>query len=216
MAVKFSLAMEDPITFRKIEDNARDWKPVLKRWTGFLKSQSKKKYDSLAPLAQSTLRKYAHTRTSKVTKAGRVRVSYARNLKRALKRQGKDGGASLIATLSQLRAGDLDVSTFQSKALGRLQRALVKAQTGKVVGGNKRKIQGHKILGKLIGALVGSINGDTARVENAARYSKVINEGGTVGNGAVLPARTTLSIEQSDTRVLGEIVVDHMLNGSKR
>lgn len=214
MGLSFDLSVSEPRLFSDLEERARNWKPVLKRWTGFLKAQSKAKFDgALAPLAASTLEKYQHTRTSKVTAAGKVRTSYAKNLARQLKR--REGGQALTEALDRLKSGDLSADTGGNKALARLQKALAKASAGKRVGGDRRKLQGHKILGKLAGALVGSINVDTATVKNAARFSKVQNEGGTVGHGATLPARTTLEINQSDGAVLAEIVIDHLLGGDK-
>lgn len=214
MALSFDLSVDQPRLFEDLEERAQNFKPVLKRWAGFLKAQSRAKFEGgLAPLAQSTLEKYQHTRTSKVTAAGKVRTSYAKNLARQLRR--REGGRALNAALERLKAGDLSADTGGNKALARLQKALGRAAEGKRVGGDRRKSAGHKILGKLIGALVGSISGDTATVKNAARFSKVQNEGGPVGHGAVLPARTTLEVTQADAAVLAEIVVDHLLGGDK-
>ena len=215
MALSFNLKFEQPRIYEAIEERASDWKPVLRRWTGYLKGQAKKKFKVLKPLSPKTIKRYSRNRTAKVTKAGKVRVGYARKLRSYLRRQGKDEGSALNATLEQLRAGDLSVNTSGNRALARLQKQLQKAATGKVVGGDKRKIDNHQILGKLAGALVGSVQGDTAKVENAVGFSKVQNEGGPVGNKAVLPARTTLSIESKDPKVLAEIVVDHLLRGSR-
>ena len=214
MALSFDLSLDQPRLFDDLAERAQNFKPVLKRWTGFLKAQSKAKFDgALAPLAQSTIEKYAHTRTSKVTAAGKVRTSYAKNLARQLRR--REGGRALNAALERLKSGDLGADTGGNKALARLQKALTRAAEGKRVGGDRRKLQGHKILGKLVGALVGSINGDSATVRNAARFSKAQNEGATVGHGAVLPARTTLEVTQGDGAVLAEIVIDHLLGGDK-
>lgn len=214
MGLSFDLSVSEPRLFSDLEERAKNWKPVLKRWTGFLKAQSKAKFDgALAPLAASTLAKYASTRTSKITAAGKVRASYGKNLARLLGR--REGGRALNAALERLKAGDLSADTGGNKALARLQKALTRAADGKRVGGDRRKLQGHKILGKLVGALVGSISGDSATVTNAVRFSRVQNQGGTVGHGAVLPARTTLEITRADGAVLAEVVVDHLLGGDK-
>lgn len=52
--------------------------------------------------------------------------------------------------------------------------------------------EGGRILGKLGSANKSSIRGLEGEVRNMARFSDAQNEGGTVGNGAVLPARPFL------------------------
>jgi phage gpG-like protein len=198
---------------------ASDVKPVLRRWVGYMRKHARKRFDELSgpPLAPSTAEKYAGTRTSNVTAAGNVRASYARTLEAQLRK--KRTGEMNLAELRRLARGGssaFSLSEAQDKSIERLRKRLEQARkTGKRVGGNRRKIERHKLLGRLVGALQGSVTRATAILRNRVRWSAVHNEGGTAGRGASIPKRETLTILAEDVSVFAEIALSALL-GERR
>lgn len=78
----------------------------------------------------------------------------------------------------------------------------------------QRKVgQGHgnakrprKLLGKLPGALTASSSTKGVKVESRAKWSRAIQEGGRVGNGARLPAREFLWASATVLGIVADIV----------
>ena len=100
----------------------------------------------------------------------------------------------------------------QGAAVDRLRRQLAKAQTtGKRVGGDKRAIEKHGLLGKLASSIGAKAQGLRVVVESAVAWSRVHNEGGTVGHAAAVPERRFLEITQEAVQALAQIALDHLL-----
>jgi hypothetical protein len=71
-----------------------------------------------------------------------------------------------------------------------------------------------RILGKLDHSLVVELDGrGNVALESRTRtkWSKVHNDGGQAGRGAVEPKRETVKVEPADLDVLREILKDHLL-----
>lgn len=213
-------------TFDIIARNARDVAPMLRRWGGWLRADAKKHFEEQpgwAPLAQSTQERLKATRTSKITAAGQVRKSYLRRSEagfRAAAKRGIINSGTQIAELRRLAAGGSTRYSLQagqrrqSKALESLRRGLEKARTtGKRVGGDKRASENHRLLGKLGGSIVATIEGVKVRVESRVPWSGVHNEGGTAGKGARIPARVFLEITPEAAQALADIALDHFMKG---
>jgi phage gpG-like protein len=215
MNIRFSFSR--PRLLEQLASRAKDTRSILKRWVGFLRKESKEAFDRLGgpPLAESTLERLQETRRSNITAAGNIRADYARQLNYKLRRSPNaraelkrlvNGGSSSYSLLAghENEAG--------AKVVERLRKKLEKQRTtGKRQGGDKRRSEGHKLLGRLRNALEGGIDGASAFVRNRGPGSKAHNEGGKVGHGAVLPARTTLQITPESARVLAQIVLEHLL-----
>lgn len=214
---------------RGMAKRTSDTDGTLKRWVGFMRHKAKERFDQLAgpPLAQSTRTKYERTRTSSVTAQGKVRSSYARKLAVDISakhrdkstRQVSERGQELLAELRRLSHGgstNPSMVTAHDKTLEALRKKLERAKSGKRVGGNKRKIERHKLLGKLVKSLVGSISGLSAILRNRVPWSGVQNEGGKVGNNAQIPARTTLQLLREDVTELVKIRIEHIIGKGKR
>ena len=185
--------------------NLSDVKPLLRRWAGFFRKKGKDRFNELAgpPLAASTKAKYAATRKSNITAAGNVRVSYARHAEAQIRRKyknGKDGslterGSQVLSELRRLLGGgepSLSSLQAQDKSIERLRKRLERARrTGKRVGGEKRKSDSHKLLGRLRGSLTSYVSARVAGLRNRVPWSGAHNQGATVGHGAGLPQRLT-------------------------
>lgn len=216
VGARFTL-IRDGSMLQDIASRAKDARPVLKQWGAFLKAGAKKAFKEKAPpLAASTIKKNAATGTSSVTAAGKVRASYAANLDRALKRKGNEDAR---AALRQLLAGNLQARSY-NRSVDRLRRRLQAAQAAKEIGvavaiGKRKGEKSSERGGKMANAFKAIIRGVRVVVENAARYSKVHDEGGAVGNGAVLPAWNFMEITASARQQLADIALRWLVEGTK-
>lgn len=209
--------------FAGIEKRAGDTAGILRRWLGYMRHKAKERFADVGPpLAASTQRKYEQTRKSSVTVAGNLRRSYVKNLGKTIERrhfdkdsrQVTERGKELIAELRRL-AGGGDPSqsglSAEDKTIEALRKKLQRAQTKRRVGGDRRKIERHKILGRLRTSLEGKLLSLSAKLRNRVPWSRAHNEGATVGHGASLPARTTLQILAEDVTELAKIEIEHLL-----
>lgn len=233
LQVKIELPAE---LLEKLAQAPRAATRIVRRWGKYGRAMARSRIDQgeVKNLAPATVRRYSGLRTSNVTIYGKVRASYQRSLggqlqgkaNRELGQRGYDldalsadsiGRASAqnsdLAALRQLSSGLLPTLTStSSKALLKLHKAIGKYQTtGKRQGGDRRKIQGHKVLGKLRGAYVFSVSGNSVLITNKVPWSGVLERGGAVGNGAVLPARPVLFFGASNLRELGDIAREELL-----
>ncbi len=219
---------EPAARFVRMEQRALHPERILNRWGGYLRSESRRAFNeqNFAPLAPSTQKKYEQTRTSAVTAFGQVRKSYAGNLSKYLRGQMRQGVATSgadLAELQRLAAGgavnkaslaELLESTTgkQRRSIQRLQVALQKSRdTGKRVGGNRRKISRHKLLGRLSGSIYWKVEGLTVKDLSRVPWSGVHNLGGTAGNGAKIEARTFLDITKKDEVAMAYIALQHFM-----
>lgn len=189
---------------------------IQKAWGKYMRAAARDRIRSgegMAPLAASTVHKYNVTRTAKVTARGNVRTSYAKALGAQLKSKW---AVNDLDELMQLQRGKSPsapaVLGGTSKAVTNLRKQLTKYKaTGKRVGGNRRKIQGHKLLGKLAQAFTFNITGSAVVITNHIPWSGVHNLGGKVGNGATLPARPFLFFSSANEQRLAEIAGEELL-----
>ena len=215
---KFTLVREGSL-LRDIMARAKDARPVLKQWGAYLKAGAKQAFiDKAPPLAASTLAKQASMGTSAVTQRATVRASYARKLDTVL---GRKSGADAQAELRRVLSGDLAVGV-NNRAVDRLRRRLLTAQKAKAQG--MRIATGKKQIEKTKGVRGGSmgrafrviIRGLGLVLENSVKYSKVHDEGGRVGNGAVLPKWNFMFLTASAKAELAEIALRWILHGKKQ
>lgn len=219
-----------------LENRAQNPDGIFRRWLGYFRHKARQRFDQLAgpPLAESTRKRYEQTRTASVTAAGNVRKSYAQNAEQALRRKHRDKatgqltpkGQALIAELRRLAAGgDPGRSTIdesEKNSVNTLRRKLQKARDKAKTRRNSekrepRKIDKHKLLGRLVGALETSKTLLAAVLRNRVPWSGVHNEGGPVGNRAQEPQRKTVEIDQDDANELAKIAVEQILGiGRKR
>lgn len=208
----------DTSAVRAIAERASDAKGLLRAWGAMLRSGARKTIagGTLAPLAPSTAAKYGGTGTSAVTAQAKVRSSYAKRLDQTLKRKGSTDAR---ADLKRVLSGDTAKGTSGNRTVDRLRRRLATAQAGLAIGAKiaigKKKIEKHKLLGKLTGAFKIKLGaGVRVTVENMVRYSGVLNTGGTVGNGAVLPERRFAEITTEARAILAQMALDWLQKGN--
>lgn len=221
--------------FDRIADQARDQNALLKRFAGYLNWSAKQKFEAQpgwAPLAPSTLAKLAQTRTSAITTQGKLRSSYVNNAAVQLSRKLRTGGIAARENLSELlrlgRGGSALESILTggagsgSRSVERLRRGLLKAAAQRAagkqvkVGGDRRKLEKHQLLGKLRKSLERSIEPGKAVVESRVPWSRVHNEGGTAGHGAEEPPRVFLTVDQNGAIALAEITLSHLTGDTWR
>ena len=216
---KFTLVREGTL-LADIAARAKDARPVLKQWGAYLKAGAKQAFiDKAPPLAPSTLAKQATTGTSAVTQQAKVRASYARKLDTVL---GRKSGTDAQAELRRVLSGDLTKGADGNRAVDRLRRRLLTARKAKAQG--MRLATGKTQLEKTKGARGGSmgrafrvvIRGLWLILVNTAKHSKVHDEGGRVGNGAVLPKWNFMFLTPSGKAELAEIALRWILHGKKQ
>ncbi len=169
-------------------DNPRD---LLKRVGGFLRSKAKERLqegEGFPPLASSTRDKYAATRTSAVTKQGKVRAGVQRRMFR----------------------GVGDDAERRAKVVEKYKRMIARAKR-RGEKDDKRKLDRWTPLGKLVSAFGLSIARRRITVENKVPWSAVHNDGGVAGKGAQIPKRAFLFFGPGDLEEARKIVLDALL-----
>ena len=165
---------------------------MLKQWA-YLSQQGQAFIDKAPPLAPARLAKQATTGTS-VTQQAKVRASYARSLDTALRRKGSTEARE---DLRRLLSGDLSKGGG-NRAVDRLRRRLLTAKKAKAAGMRLAtgktggKVQGHP-WGKDGRRIPRADTAPGRNLQNTAKYSKVHDEGGRVGNGACCPPGASCS-----------------------
>jgi hypothetical protein len=209
--------------FDQLAQQAKNTKPVFKRWAGFIKAKAiaRIKGGGLAPIAESTQKHNEHTRTAAVTVQGNIRKSYARQLDRRLRRT-YDARKELKRLLAGGNTGagysvvEGDNKRKKRLAVERIRKQLHKArETGERVGGHATKAGKHTLLGKAVTAWEVVLTKVSAIVRNALPFSEVLRKGGRVGNGAILPERDYLHFDSGDVAELAKIALEHLMGRGK-
>ncbi len=197
----------------KLQEAARNTDELLLRMGSYVRAVAVEKIDSgegLAPWAESTKRKYEQTGTSKITASGRVRSSVAKKLDQTFRRKGNDEARQELRAVlsgSSIKPKNKTVASLQRK----LDRAKQQLAAGKAVNIGAKKAEKHKLLGSLGRAFSVKASATLATVVNNVPFSGVLQEGGTVGNGARLPERRFLEVSSEVRRRLANITLDHFL-----
>jgi len=197
--------------FWRIAERLEDPKPLQKEWASYLCGGAKARIQNgnFVKWSEATIEKYQNQGSTSVTAQGEVRKSYSKRLNQVLKRKnngkGRDELRKLLSDTSQA-AG----YKFETKAVESLRKRLVRAKQIKAAGGKasigKRKIEKHKMLGKL-GRLATKLNGYKVIVEDKVPWSNIHNEGGVAGHGAIIPQRQYLAISDQARIELSEIAL---------
>lgn len=170
---------------------------VLRQIGLYLKTEAQEKIatgSGFAPWAESTKKKYASTGTSQVTASGKVRSSYAARLDSVLRRKSKSEAREQLRRLASGLAVSEPEDPMVVRLHQRIQKATERKAQGKKAAIGKRR-SAHSVLGKLVETFSVRLPSKAAvLVRNYSSFSAVQNEGGAVGKGAVLPARTFLEI----------------------
>ena len=221
MGPKFTLLREGDV-FKQLVERVRDVKSVLRQWGAYLRAAARAKIEAgegMPPIAASTAAKYAAQGTASVTRQGKVRASYARQLDQKLRRKGSDDARAELRRL--LSGGSLgkDAAVSGNRTVDRLRRRLQTAAAAKSIGARvamgKKKLERHKLLGAVAGAFKVIAKGIRVVVEDQVPYSGVLSKGGRVGNNAQLPERDFTNIGARARQVLAEIALRWIVGGKE-
>lgn len=201
-----------------LAESAADLTVPLRMFGGYLKRRARARYDAqnFTPLA-------AATRERRERRAvGVMENKLKRELRGAERRARKkqlDEAAGPVEETSGIRnrravleafrrehgRGLLEAAEFQPLSVR--QAASLKERTARQV------VRSTRILGALGRSLYFEVGeGKVTLTEGtAAEWSEVQNDGGTVGNGAQLPARTIVVLEANDLEVLRSILKSRLL-----
>lgn len=235
--MRLTLVIDTSSGRRRIELLVRaltDLRPPLRAFGAYLRAKFKGRFDAEGPgwppLAQSTGHELIHRFTGKVTAAGRLReTSRLKRLRAQLQRDVRKerldarvltafelatrstGGGALGAAVrlyvgSQRYAGELR----------RIAKALDRAHEGKR-GRSARAITRHRrLLGKLRSTIKARLEDGGLRVGSFIEWAGVHNEGGPVGHGATVPARTFAELEDDDVDVFGKLLLERGIRSTER
>lgn len=222
---RFTLIREGSL-LADIAARAKDAKPVLRQWGALLKAGSRQRFNEKAPpLSEATLERRRTATTGSITARGGIRASSAQQLGRKLARSSNVAARD---DLARLLRGDFGKGTSGNRAVDRLRRRALKAKQGAFtvrtetgqflhhagVATGKPKPTGGRG-GKMRSAFRAKVDGLKAIVENAVRFSRVHDEGGSVGNGATLPGWHFMEISEAARVELSRIALDWLLEGKE-
>ncbi len=222
-----------------LANSAADLSPALKRIGGYLKANALRRYkeQGFAPLAQSTLDKRAakglHTLEHKLGYDLKKAKRRAWDSRRA---EGRSPRGAIARVLSRLTLGDLAGEQAVNSTRGVQNRLAVLEEFGRRhrsgVGGrvlsaaqtkslNARETRAiaKQINKPILGGLPRTLNfkvangSVTLKSETYQHFTEVHNKGGGVGNGASVPARTTIEVDESDIAVFKAILVEELMMG---
>lgn len=208
-------------------ERIEDLKPPLREMGAVLRKEAKEMIrtgQGLPPLAPATLARRLQTGTSRITKHGDLRASYAVAIDRQSKRLfGLEKWAKnrYFGIGKYALPDDVKVKLARHRAkLEKLNKQLVRAQeqgyqerkTGKSVA----KRRGTTRLGQRFAASISTkvlVHGasGTLIVYSKIKWSAVQNDGGAVGNGATVPACHFLVLRREHLDRFAHILVKHGL-----
>jgi phage gpG-like protein len=210
-----------------LEAGFRDWEGILREWGKYLRRKANQRFAEQGPgwpgLAKSTIEDREHRYTGRITKFGKVRASYEKNRARQIKgqilralRRGEGRGLK-GKTLGQTLGRYHQTTAALKRAAERQAKKKMEARrSGKTVAARQQE-QRRPILGRLRSSLEAkSGDGRNVIVESRAPWSSVHNEGGTVGNGAQVPERQFLVIDDEDPEMLRRIAENRIEQKMRR
>lgn len=235
--MRLTLSVDTTSGRRRIELMIRalaDLQPPLRSFGAYLRAKFKGRFDAQGPgwppLAQSTGHELIHRYTGRVTAAGRLReTSRLKRLRAQLQRDVRKerldarvltafelatrstGGAALGAAIR------LHVATQRyAGELRNTAKALDRAHEGKRTRQARAITRHHQLLGKLRSTIKARLEGSGIRIGSFVPWAGVHNEGGPVGHGATVPARTFAELEDEDVDVFAKLLLDRSIRSVER
>ena len=218
-------------------DAVSDISEPLRAFGAYLRKRTRKRFQDEGPgwpaLADSTQQKLEHTRTARITAAGKVRKSSELALRRKIRRESAKGKIGLGALReledvlrgrksdplakafeSQLSGTALEsFNAGQNRTLSRLREDLARhaGKSAEKRRAGARQSQRHKLLGKLASSIRASVRGNLLVVESIVDWAGVHNVGGSAGHGSSIPKREFLTLESEDVDVLRTLLEARMV-----
>lgn len=201
---------------RAIGDGTKNTKAVLRRFNNYLRGKTfdhfreEKGWPALAKSTTERSGTLFDGSTGTVEDRNRlraeasVRAKLKRELKRANKSFSEEARARRAAVLAEFE------SYLRERAAGTVMGPDTKtlAKTKERLG--RAEERSGKKLGRLRASIVSSFTEDGLTIESRVPWASVHNEGGTAGNGAVIPARPFLFMTPEDEQKLVEIAEDYL------
>lgn len=211
-----------------------DLQPPLRAFGAYLRAKFKGRFDAEGPgwppLAQSTGHELIHNYTGRITRAGNLReTSQVKRLRAQLQRDVRKealdarvltafelatrstGGGALGAAIRLHADG-----TRYARELGNIAKALDRAHQGKRGRQSRAITRHHRLLGKLRSTIKARLEDGGIRVGSFVSWAGVHNEGGAVGHGAYVPARTYAELENEDVDVFAKILLERGVRSVER
>lgn len=235
--MRLTLSVDTTAGRRRIELIVRaltDLQPPLRMFGAYLRAKFKGRFDAEGPgwppLAQSTSHELIHRFTGKVTASGDLReTSRLKRLRAQLQRDVRKerlnarvltafelatrstGGGALGAAIR------LHVGTQRyAGELRSIAKALDRAHQGKRTRQVRAISRHHRLLGKLRSTIKARLQDGGIRVGSFVEWAGVHNEGGAVGHGATVPARTFAELENDDVDVFAKLLLDRGIRSFDR
>ena len=235
--MRLTLAIDTSSGRRRIELLVRaltDLRPPLRSLGAYLRAKFTGRFDAEGPgwppLAQSTGHELIHRFTGKVTAAGRLRETsrlkrLRAQLQRDVRRERLDarvltafelatrstGGGALGAAIRLHVDGQRYAGELRS-----LTKALDRAHDGRRSRRARAISRHHRLLGKLRSTIKARLEDGGIRVGSFIDWAGVHNEGGPVGHGATVPARTFAELEDDDVDVFAKLLLDRGIRSVER
>ena len=235
--MRLTLSVDTTAGRRRLELVVRaltDLQPPLRAFGGYLRAKFKSRFDAEGPgwppLAQSTGHELIHRYTGRVTAAGHLRETsrlkrLRAQLQQDVRRERLDarvltafelstrstGGAALGAAI-RLHVG----AQRYAGELRNIAKALDRAHQGKRARQSRAITRHHRLLGKLRSTIKARLEGSGIRVGSFVPWAGVHNEGGAVGHGAFVPARTYAELENEDVDVFAKLLLERGVRSVER
>lgn len=209
---------------RAIGDGTKNTKAVLRRFNNYLRGQTFVHFREMPgwpPLAESTLKQkrtygglgvLSHSQLA----IARAEAAVRSKLRSALKRAGKSKAKNALKRQKTVAKRQAMIEEFETYiALRRTDADAAAKMDSKTLQSTKERLgRAEEKKGRTLGQLRASIDStfseDGLEIKSRIPWAGVHNEGGAVGNGAVVPARPFLFLTPQDEQKLVEITEDYL------
>lgn len=208
-------------TLKMAMERGQDLQPPLRKFGAEKRQEIKDIIASgrgMPPLSPRTLENYARTGTSKVTKAGKVRASYAKRLVNEKKRLD-----ALVAyaqkTYGRIPKGIGEKVARYEKRLAALERKVKRERAKRYSERSMGKTQAERGRGKLLGNVPNTLYAQTAKssehvllvVGSRWRKDGIHNDG-----DAHVPKREHITLTGRDVERIKDLIAQYALRPLKR
>lgn len=227
--MRLRLSVDTTVGRRRIELIVRaltDLQPPLRAFGAYLRSKFKGRFDAEGPgwpaLAQSTGHELINRFTGRITRTGQLRETSRLKQLRARLQQDvrKERLDARVLTAFELATRSTGGGALGSAIrlyadgqryageLRRIAKALDRAHEGKRSKQSRAISRHHRLLGKIRSTIKARLEDGGIRVGSFISWAGVHNEGGPVGHGATVPARTFAELESDDVDVFAKLLLE--------
>ena len=186
----------------ELSESLKDRNKILSRMGKYLRFKASGKFKSQGPgwpplVAKSIERNKAAAHQSLGNK---LKKDLKRAEATAKKQKTVEARLSVLAEFRRLEAGgSKDISLLSPKGASKLHERIGRADD-----------KGKKMLGGLSGSIKMKLAGNTITVYSEVPWSGIHNSGGSAGNGAQIPKREFLTIDDEDMEALKKLLLEQV------